>query len=86
MDEISPTYIVHINYVMVMVIIAYYYRALAPIQSPYAIHTGSIGVIVMAPPFAWPTICYSPSANRQRILDVWPVIPMWLDVLQVRNE
>jgi hypothetical protein len=45
-----------------MVIIAYYYRALAPILSPYATHTGSIGVIVMEPPSSWLTICYSPSA------------------------
>jgi hypothetical protein len=35
-----------------LVIIAYYYRALAPILSPYAIHTGSIGVIATAPPSA----------------------------------
>jgi hypothetical protein len=65
---------------VVMVTIAYYYRALASILSPYAIHTGSIGVIAMAPPSAWPTTCYSLSAIW--ILNVWPVVvPMWLDVL-----
>ena len=56
---------------MVMVIIAYYFRALAPILSSYIIRTDSICVML------W---CHSPYGQPydKWFLNVRPVVPAWL--------